>query len=687
MRLTSKVRLRLRSLFFRDRMEQELDEELRYHQEREIEQTIAAGMTEQDARAVALRSHVDIEQRKEECRDMRGLNVIDNSLRDFRYAIRGLRRSPAFAILAVLVMALGIGANTAVFSVVNGVLLKPLAFRNPDRIVTLATVFKDTKFPVVSLPDFQDWRDQSTAFSAMACYRSADEPARAGSTTEYIRVARISPELFRTLAIAPVIGRLFSDEEQKTGDAAAALISHSYWQSHFGGSRAVLGRRVRIADQALTIVGVLPPGFHFPESSDIWRPLDAVDRTLPRASHSFFAIARLKPGARLEQAQTQLTSIAGRLAQHYPDSNKEVSVRATGMRDDMVIEVRLTLYLLLGAVCLVLLIACANVATLLLAKATSRTREIAIRAAIGARRGRIIRQLMTESLLLALLAGGAGLIVAAVGLRALIALAPAGVPRLAETTIDGRVLAFTFGVSALCSLFFGLVPVLYASRIDLNDALKQGSGRTVSGGRSNRLREALVVAEIAFSVVLLAGAGLLIKSFVALNNVALGFRPERVLLMKASLPASGLEGERRARQFFKQLPSDFLSLPGVSAVGATMGPPGDVESAGGYWIDHLPDRIKSDTPDAVFSVVTPGTFGALGIPLRRGRDFADSDAADAPYTAVINEALARKAFPGQDPIGRSIFAGFDSFDKPMKIVGIVGDVRQWGPARKPEPEI
>ncbi|MGA2740317.1 MAG: FtsX-like permease family protein [Bryobacteraceae bacterium] len=306
---------------------------------------------------------------------------------------------------------------------------------------------------------------------------------------------------------------------------------------------------------------------------------------------------------------------------------------------------------------------------------------------MGAGRSRIVRLLMTESLLLALLAGAAGLTVAAAGLKALIALAPAGVPRLAETSIDGHVLAFTLGISALCSLFFGSVPVLYASRIDLNDALKQGGGRTVSGGRSNRLRELLVVAEIAFSVVLLAGAGLLIKSFVALNNVALGFRPERVLLMKASLPVSGAEGDRRARQFFHQLPSGFLSLPGVSAVGATMGPPGDVEASGGYWIDRFPERIKSDAPQAVFSVVTPGTFAALGIPLRRGRDFEDRDAADAPYAAVINDALEHKAFPGHDPIGRTIFAGLDRVDKPMRIVGIVGDVRQWGPARKPEPEI
>jgi predicted permease len=675
MRLTSKLRLRLRSLLLRGRMEQELDEELRYHLEREIEEG-------------ALRSTAGIEQRKEECRDMRGLNVIENAGRDFRYAMRGLRRNPGFAILAVLVMALGVGANTAVFSVVNGVLLKPLAFRDPDRIVTMTTAWKGgARFSVVALPDFKDWHDQSTAFSAMACYRSSDEPVRAGSSTEYIFVTRISAEFFRTLDIAPAIGRLFSAEEEKSGDSETALISYAYWQSHFGGSPAVLGRRVRVADQALTIAGVLPPGFHFPYNSDIWRPLDAVDRGLPRNSHCFFAIARLKPGTSLEQGRSQLTSIAERLSQRYPDSNKGKSVLVMGMRDDMVSDVRLTLYLLLGAVCLVLLIACANVATLLLTKATSRTREIAIRAAIGAGRSRIVRQLMTESLLLALLAGVAGLMVAAAGLKALIALAPAGVPRLAETSIDGHVLAFTFGISALCSLFFGLVPVLYASRIDLNDALKQGGGRTVSGGRSNRLRELLVVAEIAFCVMLLAGAGLLIKSFVALNNVALGFRPERVLLMKASLPGSGPEGDRRARDFFRQMPSDFLSLPGVSAVGATMGPPGDVESSGGYWIDHLPERIKSDSPQAVFSVVTPGTFAALGIPLRRGRDFEDRDAADAPYAAVINEALARKGFPGQDPIGRNIFAGLDSLDKPMKIVGIVGDVRQRGPAQKPEPEI
>jgi putative ABC transport system permease protein len=691
MRLAAIFRLRLRSLFSRNKVEQELNEELRYHLERQIDEAIAAGMRPEDARYAALRSIKDIAQRKEECRDMRGLNLVDNAVQDFRYAIRQLRKNPGFTLVAVLVMALGIGANTAVFSVVNGVLLKPLAYRDPDRIVTLTSTWKGGgKLRQVSVPDFEDWHHQTTAFSAMAYYRSSDEPTRAGSSAEYVHVARVSPEFFEVLDLVPAIGRSFSTEEEKSGDSGAVLISYSYWQSHFGGNRTVLGQSLRVAGGALMIVGVLPARFHFPDRTDVWRPSDAVDRTLPRSSLSFLVIARLKPNVSLEQAQAQLASLALRLEHQYPDSNKGRGVAVTRMRDDMVGDVRLTLYLLLGAVGLVLLIACANVATLLLTKAAARTREIAIRAAVGAGRGRIIRQLITESLLLAFMAGAVGLMVAVLGSKALIALAPADVPRLSETGIDSGVLAFTFGISVVCSLLFGLVPAFYASRVDLNDALKRGGARAVVGGGSSQLRGALVIAEIALSVMLLAGAGLLIKSFVALNNVALGFRPERVLLMKTSLPVSRPEGEAGARLFFKQLLADISLLPGVSAVGATMAPPGNVESAGDYWIDHLPQRLSINAQEgkfgAVFSVVTPGAFAALGIPLNRGRDFQAIDSASAPFTAVINETLARKAFSGRDPIGRDIFAGFDSL-KPMKIIGVAGDVRQSGPGQDPDAEI
>jgi putative ABC transport system permease protein len=691
MRWAGVVRVRLRSLFLRKKVEQELEEELRYHLEREIDEGIAAGMMPDDAHYAALQSVKDIEQRKEECRDMRRLNTIANIGQDLRYAIRSVRKNPAFALVTVLTMALGIGADTAVFSVVNGVLLKPLAYRDPSRIVTLTSAWKGgAKVRHVSLPDFEDWRKQSTAFSAMAYYRSSDEPTTVGSSAEFVRVARVSPEFFQVLSVAPVLGRLLSAEETKSGDSGAALVSYSYWQSHFAGNGSTLGQSLRAGGVVLTIVGVLPPRFDFPDKSDVWRTSDTVDRTLPRTSLSFLAIGRLQANVSLEQAQAQLNAIASRLELQYPDTNKTRGVTLTGMQGDMVGDVRWTLYLLLGAVSLVLLIACANVATLLLTRATARTREIAIRAAVGAGRGRIIRQLITESLLLALVAGALGLIVAEVASKALIALAPTDVPRLNDAHIDGPVLAFTFGVSVLCCLLFGLIPALYGSRVDLNDALKQGGARGVVSGGASRLRGAFVIAEIAVSVILVAGAGLVIKSFVALNNVALGFRTERVLMMKTSFPVSGPDADQRGLRFFQQLLSEISALPGVSAAGATMGPPGSVESAGSYWIDPVSSQLSSGTLrgkfDAVFSVVTPGTFSTLEIPLRRGRDFQDSDSATAPYTAIINETLARRAFPGQDPLGRTIFAGFDSF-KPMKIVGIVGDVRQWGPARQPDAEI
>jgi putative ABC transport system permease protein len=335
----------------------------------------------------------------------------------------------------------------------------------------------------------------------------------------------------------------------------------------------------------------------------------------------------------------------------------------------------------------VLLISCANMANLLLAKATSRTREIAIRAAVGAGRGRIIRQLITESVVLASVAGLVGLLLALLGAEVLVAIAPPNIPRLTDAgMIDKWVLGFTFGVSLVASILFGLVPAVAASRIDLNDALKLGAARAVVGGGTGRLRSALVIAEIALSVVLLAGAGLLMRSFVALNSVRMGFRPERLLLMETFVPAEGLEASKKAAQFYKELIEDIRHLPSVASAGATLGLPGDPQSNGGYWIDQIPANPSVSAPQAIFSVVTPGLMGTLGIPVKIGRDFNDGDTYDAPFTAIINEALAKKSFPGQDPIGRMILCGLDS-PKPMRIVGVMGDVRQLGPATEPWPEI
>ncbi|HEV2690742.1 MAG TPA: ABC transporter permease [Bryobacteraceae bacterium] len=614
---------------------------------------------------------------------------------DTKFALRSLLKNPGFTLLAVLILALGIGANTAMFSVVNAVLLRPLAYRDPDRIVTLSTRWTKGGGPgalwkQISLPDFQDWRDQSTAFQALAYYTGRETSVMPGAAAEYAVVTRVSPEFFRAFEVQPAIGRLFSAEEIKPRSAGAAVVSDAYWKNHFGGNKATtIPQTIRMMEHAVTIVGVMPAGFFFPDKTDIWIPANTITQETGeyRSGLNYLAIGRLKPGVSLEQAQTQMASIGARLEKQYPQSNAGRSVAVTRLRDEMVGDVRLTLYLLLGAVGVVLLIACANVATLLLARATGRRREMAIRAALGAGRGRMVRQLITESLLLAGASGIAGLLLAVWGSAALVAIAPTDVPRLVEAGIDGWVLAFTIIVSAITSVLFGLAPALQASRVDSNDALKQGAARAVVGGSAGRMRNALVVAEVALSVMLLAGAGLLIKSFVALQHVALGFHPENVLVMRATVPAMNEAGARRANQFFHDVLTDVSVLPGVQAVGATMSPPGHIDSSSAYWIDRLPSDGKLDTAgrEAVISIVAPGTFAALGIPLRRGRDFSDGDRPDTPFSAIVNDTLARRALPGRDPLGHTIYCPFDSM-KPMTIVGVVGDVRQNGPANNPMPE-
>ena len=572
----TQIRLAVRSIFRRPQVDRELDEELQYHLERHIEEELNRGLAPDEARCAAMREMGAIAKSKEECRDMRHLNLIDDLLRDVHYAARNLRRSPGFAALVVLIMALGIGANTAVFSVVNAVLLRPLAYRDPDRIVTLSdfSPTREAATPLskqVSIPDFEDWHDQSSSFEAMTYYVSRESAVMTGSTAEYERVATVSSEFFRAFAIEPIAGRFFTTEEMKPGSGGAVIISYAYWQSHFGGDPRALGQTVRVFGPR-PIVGVLPPGFRFPNKTDLWVPAIGRATPPPRSAQNYLAVARLKPGVSLEQAQTEMTLIARRLAQQYPESNKGRTVAVTRMRDEMVGDVRFTLYLLLGAVSVVLLIACANTATLLLGKATARTREVAVRAALGASRQRIVRQLVTESLLLAFVAGASGLLLAYGGSKVLVALAPGDLPRLAETGIDRSVLAFTFGISMITSLLFGLVPALYLSRVDLNDALKLGGTRSVIGGGIVRMRGVLVVAEIALAVVLLSGAGLLIKSFAALHNVALGFRPENVLVMRATVPGPLAVAVARARQFFGDMLTQIATLPSVLAAGATMAP-------------------------------------------------------------------------------------------------------------------
>jgi len=572
------------------------------------------------------------------------------------------------------------------------VLLKPLAYRDPDRIVMLsgASTTNPRASKQIRNLDFQEWRDQSASFEAMAYYRSDENSVMPGSTAEYAQVSIVSRDFFRVFAVEPILGRAFTSEDMVAG-SGGALLSHAYWQSRFGGDPNVLGKTVRMFGRAVSIRGVLPPDFQFPGRTDVWAPIPEASVTAEnRSGRNFLAIGRLKAGTALEQAQAEMTSIALRVEEQYPQASKGRTVVVARMRDEMVGDVRLTLYLLLGAVSVVLLIACANTATLLLGKATARTREIAVRVALGASRRRIVRQLISESFLLASLAGATGLLLAYGGSKALIALAPPNLPRLAETGMDRWVLLFTFGISVTTSFLFGLIPALYATKVDLNNTLKQVGTRSVIGGGLVRVRGALVVAEIALAVVLLSGAGVLIKSFVALQNVPLGFRPENVLVMRATVPRRNAPEEiQRANQFFKDVLSESASLPGVLATGATMAPPGNPEStssSGSYFVDRMPEQPDfSAAPSAVLSIVAPGTFAALGIPLKSGRDFNDGDTFDAPFVAVVNEALVRKSHPGENLLGRTIFCSFDT-RRGMMIVGVVGDARQYGPAQESRPE-
>src|SRR5437588_2527694 len=680
------IPLRLRSLFRWAKADHELDDELRDHLERKTQEYVAQGMTQEEAHRRARLDLEGIEQTKEKCRDARRVRVIETALQDIRFGMRMLRKNLGFTSVAVLVMALGIGANAAMFSVVNAVLLRPLSFNEPDRIATLASLWKKSGgHGPVSAPDFRDWHDQSTAFEAMACYENGDTAVRAGSVAEYAQVAMVSREFFRVFHVQPTVGREFSADETKPGNGGAAMISSAFAVSQYGKPNKALGQTIRMSDRTLDVVGVLPPGFHFPNKTGIWFTANTVFRDNEfRSGHNYRVVGRLKPGVTLEQAQAQMTAVGSRLEEKYPDSNADKSVAVTQMRDDMVSNFRLTLWVMLAAVGVVLLIACANLASMLLAKAVGRSREIAVRAALGAGRGRIARQLITESLVLALLSGALGVLLAFWGERALVALAPTDVPRLSETSVDARVLAFTFVISVLASLLFGLAPALQVWRVDLNKSLKQATPRAASGVIAGRLRGALVVTEIALSMILLITAGLLLKSFVALQNVSLGFRPERVLVMETNFPASDLESQKRATLFYKELLREIAAAPGVLDCGAVRTLPGHVESAGSYWIDQQTDLVNP--PHAVYSIVAPGSFATLGIPLIEGRDFDDRDTLDAPFSAIINQKLAADDFPGQDPIGHLIHWGMDTTD-PMKIVGVVGDVRQAGPASLPRPEI
>ena len=610
-------------------------------------------------------------------------------LQDVRFAFRVLTRQPGFLIVAVLTLALATGANTAIFSVVKAVLLEPLAYREPGRIVAIQTLWTKTNRPGnVSGGDYPDLVAEPSPFAAASRYAGGELPVETGGQAEFVAAYGTDAGFADVFQLAPVAGRLITPQEFKA-KAPVALVSAGLAARHFGEANRAVGQVLHLENTELSIVGVLPAAFHFPLKAELWFPMPFENAN--RTAGNYRAVGLLKPGVTVGGARAFLSAVGARLQQAFPSTHKDKSFTATPLKDLFVERSRITLWLLMGAVGLVLLVACANVANLLLARATARSREMALRAALGAGRKRLVRQLLVESILLGLAGGAIGLVLAFAGVDALTRLAPPNLPRLDEIRVDKAALLFNLAISLGAAALFGLWPALRSARVDLHDALKQGGTRGVmGGGRGEWVRGALVSAEVALALVLTLGAGLLFHSFLALNAVDLGYRTEGRLVLTASIPAKTEAQHVQAGATFERIFAALRELPGVTAAAGVMGlPSGPYGSDGLYAVEGMhefTDGHYDKLPHAGFRLTSPGYFAAMGVPLMAGRDFNERDLYDAEPVAIVSATLARQVFEGRSPLGRRIKCGLDR-DVWMKVVGVAGDMRNDNPATPPGPEL
>jgi len=614
---------------------------------------------------------------------------MDTLLQDVRYGLRTLIRQPGFAATAILTLALGIGATTAIFSVVNAVVLRPMPFDAPDRVmvVTNINLKTGTRNTTISGPDFFDWRAQARGFEVLSYFTGSFEASvTVNNVSDYTTVTLVAPGYFQVFGATARTGRLFTPDEERSGTSDAAVISEAYWRRQFGSDPRAIGSTITVGQRTKTIIGVT--ALRYPAGADIYYPDPVAPESRSRTAHNYRGVGRLAAGVSVAQAQSEMTGIASRLEQQYPVSNGDKGIAVVPVQDIVVGDMRQTLFVLLAAVAFVLLIACANVANLLLARASARGRELVVRAAVGAGRVRLIRQMLTESVVLALLAGTGGVIIARWGVSALLALAPDDLPRLSEVTVDLSALLFALAISLAASVIFGLAPAWHVSRVDLADGLRQGGKGSALGVRGGWARKAFVVTEIALAVALVMGAGLLGRSLIALAQVDMGFKSDRLVVLKTVIPVSGRDQFPRAIATYRSMLDELRAIPGVTAAGGVTSLPTAVRSNGGYWIQGAPgpEVLGMKSPQALFNVVTPEYFQTLQVPVVRGRDFNDSDRLEAPLVAIINEQLARDAFPDVDPIGRTIRCGLDTLE-PMTIVGIVKDIRTRGPNRPVQAEL
>ena len=683
---------RFRGLFGRGRRARELDQELCAHLAMEEQDNLESGMPAEEAHYAALRRFGNVTLAQERSREMWGWCFHEKLSQDLHYGLRMVRRSPGFAAVAVLTLALGIGANTAIFSVVNAVILRPLPFQHPERLVRVLSVrLRDKAGEDASYPDFLDWRSQNHVFDRMGVFRTEGFTLTGRGQAVHLQGSIVSAEMFALLGVKPLLGRTFLPEEDKPGTTNggdAVILSHRLWRERFGAEPGVVGQAIQLDNKSSTIVGVMPDGFQFPIRAghiDLWVTIardsenGQMSMAAQRGAHYLDVMARLKPAVTIAQAEAEMNTIVSGLNKQYPE-NAPRGVRIVPELDQMVGDVRPALLVLLGTVGCVLLIACANVANLMLARATSRQREMAIRSALGAGKRRIIRQVFTESLVLALAGGALGTLLALWVTDFLVRLIPEDIPRLSAIHLDSHVLVFTIALSFGTGLLFGMAPAMQVSTSGLSESLKEGGRGATAGVHRRRVRSALVVIEVAVAAMLLVGAGLLIQSFVRLERVDPGFNPHQVLTFKVELPGSRYSAAHMV-DLFRQIAARLNQLPSVRSASAlypfTLN--GD-EAATSFDIEGR-SVAEADRPRTAYTWVEPGFFRTLGIPMLSGRDFTPQDDLKATPVIIINETLARRFFPNENPVGKRINTGIVNGYKqpPMReIIGVVGNVKQEG---------
>ena len=680
------LRYRLRALFRRREMERELDEELAFHLEKSIEAHVAAGKSRAEAERLARIELGGVEGVKEDCREARGVKVVEDLATDVRYGVRILLRAPAFTLVAVLTLALGIGANSAMFSVVSAVLRHPLPYDAPDQLVRLHGKSPSFERGSISFPNFLDWQANNRSFSAIAVSRSGAFTLTGAGTAERVSADLVSADYFTVLGVRPIVGRALAKGEDLPGGKALVMLGEALWARKFDRAAEIVGRSIILDGNSYQVIGVMPAAPDLRRVSganapDLYMPIGQIN---PRglqargAGLGIHGIGRLKPDVSIAQARADLTAVTESLATTYPQTNKSLRATIDPLRDSVIGNVRPYVILLVGAVGLVLLIACVNVANLLLARSTGRSREFGIRLALGAGVGRLVRQLLTESLLLSFAGGALGLVVAWWCLDLLGAVLPRGFPRFTEVGVDGGVLAFTMVLAVVAGVLAGLTPALKATRRDLHDALKEG-GRGPSTTRY-RTQAVFVVVQMAMALVLLVGASLLVRTLVRLGSETPGYRPDGVITMGVSMSPGLREAEpARIRAELANLERAIANVSGVQALAFAWGAtPIEGDDQTTFRRDDLPEPAPGKTPLTQRFIVGPGYLDAMGVRLVRGRFFTTRDDATTPLVTVIDEAFAAQHFPGEDPVGKYIRSGDNDYERPIEIVGVVGHIKQWG---------